>query len=422
MSSNYLQLIARGAQDKHLTGNPQISFFKSVYKRHTNFGQTSVEVPLMGDTSFGGLCRAILPRQGDLINDIYISIELPSVTVSGPSPTSDGGSPTVRWASKLGHAMIDYVDVVIGNQLIDRHTGEWLELYTQLTQTDEKKKLYNNMIGQKGSLVNDMPSLDPQFLYVPLQFWFCRQSGLSLPMCALQIHDVEIRIKLRPIKDLLITFDEDNVITAGRLENISLFCNYVHLDDKERRTFANMEHEYLIEQVQYSGPNDLGGGRGNNVPLFFNHPIKELIWTGQRTNCIQNSFTLNTDGFPDYNNWFNYGCSSTPGESLNMFESFLLQINGNDLISAREANYYNMYVPWHYHTNAPEVGIFCYSFCLDPEKHQPTGTMNFSRLDSASIKAEFNEVAELPVVLKVYARSYNVLVFSGGQSALTYVQ
>ncbi len=414
MPTNYLQLIAKGAQDKYLTVNPQFSYWKSVYRRHTNFGMTSIEVPMMGDTSFGGLCRSILPRQGDLIEDIYLSIELPSVMVTGPNPSADGGQPSVRWTSKLGHAMIDYIEIAIGNQVIDRHTGEWLELYSQLTMTDERKKLYNNMIGQKGSLINDAQTLDPQFLYVPLQFWFCRRSGMALPLCALQIHDVEIRIKLRSVKDLLLTFDANNVITAGKLENISLFCNYIHLDDLERRKFANMEHSYLIEQVQYSGMNALGGGRGNSAPLFFNHPVKELIWTGQRLACTQSQFVLNSDGFPDYNDYFNYSNTSTPGEALNMFETFLLQINGNDLIPAREANYYNMYVPWRHHTNAPDTGVFCYSFCLEPEKHQPSGSLNFSKLDSANIKVEFNDAASLPIVLKVYARSYNILIIQSG--------
>ena len=420
MTSTNLQLIAKGAQDKYLTENPQFSYWKSIYRRHTNFGMSSIEVPMMGDTSFGGLCRCVLPRQGDLIEDIYISIELPSVSVTGPNPNADGEAPSVRWTSKLGHAMIDYVEVAIGNQVIDRHTGEWLELHTQLSLTDEKKKLYNNMIGQKGSLINDSPFLETQFLYIPLQFWFCRRTGMALPLCALQVHDVEIRIKLRPVKNLLLTFDENNVINAGRLENISLFCNYVYLDDSERKKFANMDHEYLIEQVQYSGMNDLGGGRGNSAPLFFNHPVKELIWTGQRVNCTQSTFALNQDGFPDYNDYFNYSNTSTPGESLNMFESFLIQINGNDLMPAREANYFNMYVPWRYHTNAPDTGVFCYSFSMLPEKHQPSGTLNFSCLDSASIKVEFNDAATLPIVLKVYAVSYNVLCLAGGQAVLEF--
>lgn len=416
MTTNYLQLIAKGAQDKHLTTNPQISFFKAVYKRYTNFARTSVEVPLMGDTTFGGLCRAILPRRGDLIADTYISVELPAVTVDGPD------LPTARWTSKLGHAMIEYVEIVIGNEVIDRHTGEYLEILSQLTQTDEKKRLYNNMIGHKGSLINDQPLLEPQFLYIPLQFWYCRNTGLAIPMCALQIHDVEIRIKLRKAEELLLTFSPDNNIQVGRLENISLFVDYFFLDEAERRVFTNNPHTYLIEQVQYSGPNDVGGSRGNTVDLFFSHPVKELIWVGQRPTCLASEFTLNIDNFPDYNNYFCYGSSSTPGESLNMFDSFLLQVNGNDLMPVREANFFNLYVPWQQHTNAPDVGIFCFSFAIDPEKYQPTGSLNFSRLDSAALKCEFNEEATLPCVLKVYARSWNVLDIVGGQAALQFTQ
>ena len=416
MTTNYLQLIAKGAQDKHLTSNPQISFFKAVYKRYTNFGKASVEVPMMGDTSFGGLCRAILPRRGDLVADTYISIELPAVTASGPD------MPTVKWTNKLGHAMIEYVEVAIGNEVIDRHTGEYLEILSQLTQSDEKRRLYNNMIGHKGSLINDMQQLDPQFLYIPLQFWFCKGTGCAIPMCALQIHDVEVRVKLRKAEELLLTFSPENFIDCGRLENISLFVDYYYLDEMERRVFINSPHTYLIEQVQYSGPNDVGGSRGNNVDLFFNHPVKELIWVGQRATLLSNQFALNDDGYPDYNNYFCYGSSSTPGEALNMFDTFLLQINGNDLMPVREANYFNIYEPWLRHTNAPDVGVFCYSFCIDPDKYQPTGTLNFSRLDSSSLKVEFNETASLPCIVKVYARNLNVLEILGGQASLAYSQ
>lgn len=419
VNNSYLQLIAKGAQDKELTSNPQMSYFKSVFKRYTNFAQTSVEVPLMGDTSFGGLCRAVIPRVGDLLTDAYISIELPAVTVSGPG--TDGLTPTVRWASKLGHALLEYVEVSIGNEVIVRHTGEYLELLTQLTMRDEQKKLYNNMIGQKGTLINDMPELEPQFLYVPLQFWWCRRSGLGLPICALSIHDIEIRIKLKKEDSLLLTFDAQNKISVGRLENISIFCEYVHLDDFERKKFCSKEHEYLIEQVQYSGVSDIGGARGNSVDVEFNHPVKELIWTGQRLTCLQSQFVLNSDGFPDYNQPFIYGSSSTPGESLNMFATFLLQANGNELIK-RESNYFNLYLPWKHHSNSPDVGVYMYSFALEPEKYQPSGTMNFSELDSFCIKVEFNDEATLPCVLKVYGRNYNVLEIRGGQGALRYVQ
>ena len=408
-----MALLAKGSQDRHLTSHPQMSFWKACFKRHTNFSSESIQVLLTGDTSFGGLCRAVLPRKGDLVTDIYLSVELPAVSVTGPDPA-------VKWTNSLGHALIEYVEVAIGGEVIDRHTGEWLEIHSQLYMTDEKQKTYHNMIGNKGSLINEATELAPQYLYIPLQFWFNKNDGVALPIAALQVHDVEIRIKLRRAEDLYVTFDADNVVTAGRLDSVSLFVNYIQLDSAERKAFATKEHQYLIEQVQYGGQNDVGGARGTGFDISFNHPVKELFWMGQREVALRTEVVMNSDGYPDYNDYFNFSSSASPGAQLNMFDKFLIQLNGTDLLSEREANYFNLYVPWKHHTNAPEIGVYCYSFAREPERYQPTGTLNFSRLSSAFLKCTFNDAAVLPCVMRVYAVNYNILSFSCGQAALEY--
>lgn len=413
MNASVLTLIAKGSADKYLTGTPQVSFFKAVFKRHTNFSSFSQEVVMGGATSWGGLARCTLPRQGDLVTDMYISVALPPVTVTGSDPL-------VRWTDKLGHAMVEFIEVWIGGEMVERHTGEWLELLSQLTQSDEKRRIYYNLIGHKGSLINDQTAIDAQYLYIPLQFWFCRHNGLALPLVALQVHDVDIRVKFRQSQDLLLTYAVDNVISVGPLENVSLFVNYICLDSAERRKFAQMDHAYLIEQVQISDGADVGGTRGNSIDMYFSHPVKELIWVAQRRQASSNTFTLNHDGFPDYNDYFNYSSSATPGEGHNFIDTFLIQINGNNLLDPREANFFNIYNPWRYHTSGPDVGIYCYTFALDPESYQPSGTINWSRLDSATLKCEFNEAAIVPCRLAVYAFGYNILLLKGGMGTLEY--
>ena len=413
VSASYFQLIAKGAQDDNLTVNPQISFFKAVYKRHTNFSSAVIEVPLHGDSRFGGMSRTTLPRYGDLVTDIYISVALPAISVTGSVPF-------VNWTGRLGHALVEYVDVLIGQQLIERHDGDFLEIISQLFQSQEKQRSYSNMIGNKGSLINEAQSIGPQYLYIPLQFWFCRKNGLALPIGALQIHDIEIRIKLRGVDQLYQTYAPDNVVSIDKLENVSLFVNYIFLDDVERRVFVKSDHKYLIEQVQISETQTIGGPYGgNSIDLFFSHPVKELFWFGRRTQCEESTFQLNADQYPDYNDWFNFTSSATPGEGFNFFETFLIQLNGKDLTNS-QAQFYNIYLPWKYHTSGPQVGLFCYSFALDPESYQPSGTMNFSRLDSASLRVELNDTVTPPIGMKVFAWGYNVLSISGGQASLDY--
>lgn len=415
VSASYFQLIAKGEQDKNLTINPQISFFKAVYKRHTNFSSAVIEVPLQGDSRFGGMSRTTLPRYGDLVSDIYLSVALPAISVTGSVPL-------VNWTARLGHALIEYVDVLIGQQLIERHDGDFLEIISQMFQTQEKQQSYANMIGNKGSLINEAQSIGPQYLYIPLQFWFCRNNGLTLPIGALQIHDIEIRIKMRNVEQLYQTYAADNVVVVDKLENVSLFVNYIFLDEVERRVFVETNHKYLIEQVQISEPQAIGGPYGGNtINMFFSHPVKELFWFGRRPQSEQSVFIMNSDQYPDYNDWFNFTSSSTPGEGYNFFETFLLQLNGKDVTGApMEAQYYNIYLPWKFHTSGPDVGLFCYSFALDPQSYQPSGTINFSVLDSASLRVELNDTVSPPVNVKVYAWGYNVLSISGGQASLDY--
>ena len=253
-----------------------------------------------------------------------------------------------------------------------------------------------------------------------MQFWFCRHNGLALPLVALQVHDVDIRVKLRTSQDLLLTYAADNTISVGPLENVSLFVNYICLDSAERRKFAQMEHAYLIEQVQISDGADVGGTRGNSIDMYFSHPVKELIWVAQRSQASSNTFTLNSDGFPDYNDYFNYSSSATPGEGQNFIDTFLIQINGNNLLDPREANFFNIYNPWRYHTSGPVSASTATPSRSIPRATSPlapsTGrdwTLPHSRVNST-------RQPSCHAALTVYAFGYNILLLKGGMGTLEY--
>ena len=415
MPAATLLLIARGAKDKHLTVNPQFSYWRFAHRRHPPFAMAMTEMTTAGDTGWGGLCRIALDGRGDLVHDCFLSVELPALSVTGPGP-----SPLVQWCPKLGHALVEYVELAIGGEVIERQTGEFMEVFTQLTMTADRKHGYNNMIGHKGSLLNPAASIGPQLLYIPLGFWFCNRSGCALPLLAIQCQEVEIRVKFRQAAELYQTNDAANVVTCGALENVSLFANYVYLSEPERRMFLNNELNYLMEQVQINEPAEIGGPNGTTFDLDFAHPVKELFFVCQRTQARSSEFATQS-GYPNYNDRFNYSSSAVVGQGSNMVDRIYLKINGMDVADSSDPQFFNLYQPWRYHTGAPDVGVFCYSFALKPEDFQPSGHADFTRFQTANLKIEFNDAVSPPCYVSVYAWGYNVLTVKGGQAALEYV-
>lgn len=435
-----MQLVAYGAQDIYLTGNPQITFFKVVYRRHTNFAVESIEQTFNGSVDFGKRVTATISRNGDLIQQMYLEAVLPNVT---------GGGASAVWTYGVGNAMVKQVEVEIGGQLIDRQYGDWMNIWTELTTPAGRRHGYDNMVGnavaasseQAGAL--DADGASPKVrLYVPLQFWFNRNPGLALPLIALQYHEVKINLELRPVTDLV-----QNVSggVSGSLVSCKLYVDYVYLDTDERRRFAQVSHEYLIEQVQFTGSETIAQGSTNkNVTLNFNHPVKELVWAHTTSNhtTAPTSTTNTVQG-----NWFNYSGSDSAG--VDSFTTGLLQLNGHDRFSVRFADYFRKVQNVEHHTRVPRVGgdlgnqltdttqrslrqyIYSYSFALSPEEHQPSGTCNFSRIDNAVLQLNYGSdsltgAAAVPALtaqsmnLNVYAVNYNVLRIMSGMGGLAY--
>lgn len=400
-----MELVAYGAQDVYLSGNPQVTFFKQLYKRHTNFAMQSVEAGFNGSVGFGKRVSLVVPRVGDLMGRVYLQVTLPSFTSADPVPDNS----TVAWVDEVGHFLINNVEVQIGGQAIDKHYGTWLSIWANLTVDKNKEEGYNAMIGVPGS--------SPKFtqpereLYIPLQFFFCRSEGTALPLIALQYHEVRFTVEFESFANLL-GVDEYGATEAAptpTLDTARLYIDYYFLDTEERRRFAQTSHEYLIEQLQFTGDESLPNGNFG-VKLNFNHPVKELIWVclgGDRTNN-QYEVTETYEG-EDYD--------------VNPVEQAKLQFNGHDRFSARLGRYFSEVQPWQHHTNIPShAGINVYSFALYPELEQPSGTANFSRIDNSTLSITLNATAKLEATpyAKIYAVNYNVLRIMSGMGGLAY--
>ncbi len=464
-----MQLVAYGAQDIYLTGNPVITYFKVVYRRHTNFAMECIEQSFNGSVDFSRRVKAIISRNGDLVSGMHVKITLPHIQ------TAAGGAAT-RWTDCVGHCILNTIEIEIGGQLIDRHFSDWLEIWSQLTVPASKLGAYFELIGLDGDVGLQTPTLaaDPvgtivgpgalldaagnRILYVPLQFWFCRNVGLSLPLIALQYHEVTVSIEIEAFSKLQIG---GAVIRPGESLKMSLWVDYIYLDTDERRRFAQVSHEYLIEQLQSS--DNLYESDNISIKLNINHPVKELIWVARHDshatlnqwNNYSNSIAANNQYFgrpkPDPANdpFTVFGLDLNAYRralSSNMIQSALLQINGHERFARQEGVYFSRMQPMMYHTSVPpSIGINVYSFSMKPEVHQPSGTCNFSRIDNAVLNIKLNPIksvvntgdglnaqqnpgaaaANLPDntttgVVKVYAVNYNVLRIMSGMGGLAY--
>jgi hypothetical protein len=384
-----------------------------------------------------------------------------------------------RYLDWIGHILIKTVEVEIGGQRIDKHYGDWLHIWNELTQTQGHTLGYAHMVGNIPRLTQlkarDVGAadviVDGEVLYIPLQFWFCRSIGLSLPLIALQYHEVRISIELRDIKDCTFFCKKDATghydptvpNPVGSL-NASLYVDYMYLDTDERRRFAQLSHEYLIEQLQFTG-DESTSQVPNKLKLNFNHPVKFLSWVVQPNEHVAGPIkdATSVDGL--YNvykygkQWFNYTDSEdvsmdpakfseisqssgavAAGGSINTFitsyfgngdnptDNARLQLNGHDRMAERDGKYYNCVQPYQHFENVPTQGICTYSFALRPVDHQPSGTCNFSRIDNATLNLNLTPKSVRSALgngprscnVRVYAVNYNVLRIMSGMGGLAY--
>jgi hypothetical protein len=525
MAGGLMQLVAYGAQDVYLTGNPQITFWKVVYRRHTNFAVESIEQVFNGTGDFGKKVVCQIQRNGDLITKMYLKVVLPALAAGS------------SWTPKVGHAMIKTVELNIGGTPIDKHYGDWMNVWYELARKFAHERGYDQMIGNTAELTASTVGTPAAVLYVPLYFFCCRNDGLALPLIATQYHDTRIEIEFQPLAQLLCG---TTAYSTSSMVSCSLFVDYVYLDSEERKKFAQASHEYLIEQVQFTGSESVSS-QSSKFRLNFNHPCKALYWNLQQDKFVNstgsNKFlawnpkdwnatqVLATKraalawGTRDASNGLIDTCGnttelglaitaakcvlasdvsfnvtgtdvdnvvilgtplpmhlvSTPvsslvitglptrktagdgaatsdvvvrqldnygtfiNKSVNPIDQVLLQLNGQDRFSKRDGAYFNYVMPWQCHTNTPCDGVNMFSFALNPEEHQPSGTCNMSRIDNATLNIDFIATANVvtttsagvsavtSVVLgnfvgkcNIYATNYNVLRIMSGMAGLAY--
>jgi len=232
MAGGLSQLVAYGAQDVYLTGNPQITFFKTVYRRYTNFAVESIQQTINGSVGFGNKVSTQISRNGDLITDIVVEFVLTKV------------GPTFYCAEQL----LQDVELEIGGQRIDKHYADWFRMYDSLFRMDNDRQNYRRMT----DFVNDEPATAVKRFYVPLIFFFNQTPGLALPLIALQYHEVKLYFTLASTVNG-ITAVEGGASVSAVAPQMSVWVDYIFLDTQERTRFAQLPHEYLIEQLQFTG-------------------------------------------------------------------------------------------------------------------------------------------------------------------------
>ena len=421
-----LQLVAVGKQDVFLTGNPQISFFKMVYRRYTNFAIESQPMYFDGTANFGQRISCLIPRRGDLLGKVYIDVLLPGLTLN------DGSNTPVSYVNSIGNALIQEITFEVGEQQIDKQTGEWMEIWEQLTTPAGQRDALNTMIGRvDGYNIPDLspgPASEGLRLYIPLQFYFCKNPGLYLPLLALQYHPIRINITISPLQSLFYTQQLILVpncsltVNPANITSMMLWGDYVYLDTEERRRFVSQSHEYLIEPIQYTPLIGVTASQAQvNIQTDFNHPIKEFIFVARR------------DFMNQVHEFFNYSSLATneavpapvqpffmPGQvRTDLISTALLQLDGYDRFQVRQAPYFRLVQPYDHHTTTPVQNfLYCYSLALRPEDAQPTGTLNASRIDSVNWQIVMNPnlnfpeasppVSRGPCTIRIYATNYNV--------------
>ena len=347
MSGGIAQLVAVGAQDAHLVGQPEISFFRSTYKRHTNFSQTVERQVIQGNVSNGGMSTIRFERKGDLLSYVYL--------VPNNGSAAQGYS-AADWRTKIAK-----VELLIGGQVIDDQDSTYSTLIAPvLSATNSSKSVAGDLFGGANTS-----------RFYPLRFAFCENLQTALPLIALQYHDVELRITWG---------------SAASTDKWDVYANYVYLDTQEREFFAANPQNMIITQVQKAT-----ASATKIQELNFNHPVKYLA-----------------------------AGKASALEILNDDNKLKLQINGTDVADFKFADPNFSHVPLYYHTtNAAKPAtlktLFLYPFCLETGKLQPTGTLNFSRLDSARIVNDTRDCDD-----DIYAVNYNILRVENGMGGLLY--
>ena len=418
MSGGIMQLISYGAQDIYIFGNPQVTFFKAVYKRYTNFAFEATKIlfnkknPTFGDKTF-----VTIKRNGDLVGASFIEVTLPEMDVNDANGFA--------WDYNIGIFLIKSVELEIGGNRIDKLYPNWVNIWVLLSIPNGQLRGFNQMIGNIStlttfSILNTFPET---VLTIPLFFSFCTKAANALPLIALQYHDVRLNVEFETFANLV--SKEVTTLTVSEIPLVSavLYVDYYYLDVAERRRFVTNPCEYLFHQLQFYGPDPYLGTRTAIDLRQIDNSVKELFWILKSSDQISNA---------------SYSTINTLYRSP--IDNSELLLNSYSVFGKKSARYTNLMVPYQRHSNcglhriaatseqfgspSGSTGINVFSFALEPENHQPTGTLNFSRINNPKLYLEMSALAisdfGTNVSFEVYALSYNVLRVMSGMANLAY--
>lgn len=461
-----IQLVSIGAQDVYLVGNPQITFFKVTYQRHTNFARECIEQQVLGTPAFNKTVSVIISRSGDLVGPMHAEFILPPLPNNVPSVSAGlvyssgfataaaytgGNSFNWCWVNYIGFRLLKEVTIEIGGQPIDRHYSTWFYMWFELSTPASKREGLQRMVG--GYDITEVPlglttnALTQKTVYVPLVFWFNTHPGLALPLIALQYHEVKISISIETLDNCVVLLEAasnsgavfsnilslhwrnwSNDFAATSLSGFDLhvWADYYYLDSEERKRFAQNPHEYLIKQVQaLENPSVSATGPGSIDYKTFNHPVSFHVWGFRRNSPGASSDWTNFTNSPPFLQFL--------GNSI--VDEHRLTLNGNDRYTNKKVDYYNLVQPYNHFTAIPPIGVLTYSYAIQPVEHQPSGSLNFSRIDNAANRFTTISEGTLNGLLGVasdttwtgdnytgivFGVNYNVLRIMSGMGGLAY--
>ena len=406
MTAGLLQLNFIGPQDKYLTGNPQMTYFKSVYRNYSNFSKDSQILQFENTIRLGGTHSCIIKNYGDLLSSVYLYVELPRLV------SINNNENWVGYVNGIGCSIIKSVELEIGGQVIDKFDSNWLDIYNEIF--DQRS---DNLYGKFNTDVTLEQNNYLQKLHIPLNFWFSKNYGNVLPLIALQFHEIKINVEFRNLNEII---KSDTLDYQCNVPNIKshILANYIHLDKKEQLFFTNNIHTYLIDQVQILSETDINNNTKNiKVPLDFSHPVKSLYWV------IVNN-TNNSQNIRSGNNWLTYtSIDSLYGDT---FYSAKITINGQDRVLDTNASYFRDVICYETQTYVPRKYIYNYSFSLYPGQYQPSGSCNYSRIqnNASFLELSFDNTGNLGGAtngrIKTYGLSYNIFQVQLGKGGLLF--
>jgi hypothetical protein len=448
-SGGRIQLAAVGEQDIFLTANPETTYFIKRYKKHSQFAIQTLEVPFEQDAKFGGRVRAEIPRNGDLIREIYLNVTLPEINqslITQDNPIT-GETEVVKtyptYSDSIGHALVRQADIKIGGQTVETINGDYLDIYEDMFTPQSQSLAIQEMVGRTylrtglGPASNvvyrtengfDAVGAFPRTFLVPLRFWFTQDPNLAVPLTAIRYQEVELNIEFENIERLVVSnlvsiSDLLNTAQLGgtplQIESASLLVDYVFLTDEEANYFRDNRLDYIVTQLQgietIVPSNQDYTSLPKQIRAYFNNPVKEFYMIVQET---VNRPTNPQDASTLTNNYFNYK-ASTGLDNLNSFE---LLFNGETRIPREVADgfYLRTVQPLQAHTKIPQRFIYNYSFSIDPENYAPTGQVNFSRIKDILFNMYLNAANAQNRSVRIYVKNYNVLRIESGISGVLF--